>query len=58
MEHFKNLNDLLEKSPDAYKYYSSLPYDVQQMIDESKHGICTVNELRNCVDNYIGTDNM
>ncbi len=56
MQHYKNLNDLIEKSPTAYKFYSGLPYDVQQMLDESNRGICTENELVNYVENYIGTE--
>lgn len=56
MQHYKDLNDLLEKSNSAYKFYSGLPYDVQQMLDESKRGICNENELMNYVNNYIGTE--
>lgn len=57
MEHYKDLNDMLTKSAQAYKFYSDLPYDVQQMIDESKHGIYTENDLRNYVEN-IGMHNL
>lgn len=57
MEHYKDLNDMLERSVGAYKFYSDLPYDVQQMIDESKHGIYTENDLRNYVEN-IGMHNL
>ena len=57
MEHYKDLNDMLEKSACAYKFYTDLPYDVQQMVDESKFGICTENDLRSCVEN-IGVYNL
>ncbi len=54
MQHYKDLNDLLEKCPNAYKYYSSLSYDVQEMLNESKPHICSENDLINYIDNYIG----
>ncbi len=56
MQHYKDLNDLLEKSPAAYKFYSCLPYDVQQMLDETKRAICTENQLMSFVNNYIGNE--
>ena len=54
MLHYKNLGDLLEKSPNAYKYYSSLSYDVQEMLNDAQPHICTENDLINYIDNYIG----
>ena len=58
MKRYKNLNELLEKSPDAYKFYSGLSFEVQQMLEESMNSIYSENELINYVENFIGTDNM
>lgn len=57
MQHYKDLNDMLEKSPNAYNYYSGLSYDVQQMLSEAKASICTENELIAYINNYTGTEN-
>lgn len=54
MQHYKDLNDLLEKSPNAYKYYSSLSYDVQEMLDDARPHICNENDLILYINNYIG----
>lgn len=54
MQHYRDLNDLLEKCPIAYKYYSSLPYDVQEMLNDAKPNICNENDLIDYIDNYIG----
>lgn len=54
MRHYKDLNELLEKSPNAYKYYSSLSYDVQEMLNDAMPHICNENELVSYIDNYIG----
>lgn len=56
MQHYKDLNDLLEKCPNAYKYYSSLSYDIQEMLNDAMPNICNENDLINYVDNYIGID--
>ena len=58
MKRYKNLNELLEKSPDAYKFYSGHSFEVQQMLEESMSSICSENELINYVDDFIGSDNM
>ena len=58
VKRYKNLNELLEKSPDAYKFYSGLSFEVQQMLEESMNSIYSENELINYVENFIGTDNM
>ena len=54
MLYYKDLNDLLERCPNAYKYYSSLSYEVQEMIDDAKTHICNENDLIHYVDNYVG----
>lgn len=58
MKRYKNLNELLEKSPEAYKFYSGLSFEIQQMLEESTNSIYSENELINYVDNFIGTNNM
>lgn len=54
MQHYKNLEELLEKCPNAYKYYSSLSYDIQEMLNDAQPYICTENDLVSYIDNYIG----
>ena len=54
MQHYKDLNDLLEKCPNAYKYYSSLSYDVQEMLNDAKPNICNENDLILYINNYVG----
>lgn len=54
MQHYKDLNDLLEKCPNAYKYYSSLSYDVQEMLNDAHPDIRTENDLTTYIENYIG----
>lgn len=54
MKYYKNLEELLEKCPDAYKYYSSLSYDVQEMLNDVQPHICTENDLVSYIDSYIG----
>ena len=56
MQHYKNLNELLEKCPNAYKYYSSLSYDVQEMLNDAQPQIFTENDLRNYIDNFVGLE--
>jgi len=56
MQHYKNLNELLEKCPDAYKYYSTLSYEVQEMLNDSQPQICSENDLKNYIDNFIGLE--
>ena len=53
MKCFKNLNDLLNKSPQAYKYYNSLSYDVQNMLNDVNPSVHSENDLRNFVINYV-----
>ena len=54
MQHYKDLGELLEKSPNAYKYYSSLSYDVQEMLNDAQPDIRTENDLTTYIENYIG----
>lgn len=54
MQNYKDLNDLLEKCPNAYSYYSTLSYDVQEMLNDAMPNICNENDLISYVDNYIG----
>ncbi len=54
MQNYKDLNDLLEKCPNAYRYYSTLSYDVQEMLNDAMPHICNENDLISYVDNYIG----
>ncbi len=54
MQRYKDLEELLEKCPNAYKYYSSLSYDVQEMLSDANPDIYTENDLVNYVDNFIG----
>ena len=56
MKSYKNFSDLLEKSPNAYKYYSSLSYDVQEMLNDASQNICTENDLINYVENQMIID--
>ena len=51
---YRDLEDLLQNCPDAYKYYSSLSYDVQEMLNDAQPHICTENDLITYVDNYMG----
>lgn len=53
MHNYKDLCELLEKSPNAYKYYSSLSYDVQEMLNDANYNICTENDLINYIENQI-----
>lgn len=54
MQHYKDLGDLLERCPNAYKYYSSLSYDVQEMLNDAQPNIRTENDLTTYIENYIG----
>jgi len=54
VRYYKDLNDLLERSSEAYKYYSSLSYEVQEMLDDAKPHICNENDLIYYVNNYAG----
>ena len=56
MKRYKNFNELLEKSPEAYKFYGGLSFEVQQMLEDAD-GIYSESELISYVDNFIGTDN-
>ena len=56
MLHYKDLNELLEKNQNAYKYYSSLSYDVQEMLNDSQPQIHSENDLRNYIDNFVGLE--
>ena len=56
VKRYKNLNELLEKSPEAYKFYNGLSFEVQQMLEDAD-GIYSESELISYVDNFIGTDN-
>lgn len=56
MKQYGGLEDLLKKSAGAYKYYMSLPDDVQAMLDERGQGVCSELELRNMADNMIHFD--
>ena len=58
VKRYKNFNELLEKSPEAYKFYSGLSFEVQQMLEESANSIYSENELINYVDNFIPAQNM
>lgn len=53
MQYYKDLGDLLEKCPNAYKYYSSLSYDVQEMLNDANPNICTENDLIDYIENYM-----
>lgn len=51
MKVYKDFSELLENCPNAYKYYSSLSYDVQEMLNDACPNICTENDLINYVEN-------
>ena len=53
MQNYKNLGDLLERCPNAYKYYSSLSYDVQEMLNDVNSNICSENDLMDYVENCM-----
>ena len=55
-QHYKNLSDLLEKCPNAFKYYTSLSYDVQEMLNDANPDICTEDEFVDYIYNNIGLD--
>lgn len=53
MKCFKNLDDLLNSSPDAYNFYNLLSYDVQNMLNDENGYVCSENDLMDFVINYI-----
>lgn len=56
MKRYKNIDELFKKNPGIYKYYTGLPYEVQQMLDESKPDICSESEFKDCIINFMGND--
>lgn len=56
MKCFKNLDDLLNSSSEAYNFYNLLSYDVQNMLNDASPSVCSENELIDFVINYIEND--
>ena len=53
-ERFYDLFDLLEEDSEAEEFYQELPEYVREFIEDRADSVRSLEDLRQCADNFLG----